>query len=137
MIPCISSAAITYFGDWRCSIGQLTGEVAISDVEAFGRFARVLGENFADKANSIFADFPLPVEPDVTFARMSTESIDLILVAPRSRVRFYLSSGIKISFNDLASDLFKIHTNVVLAAFGVYYLSQIPGEICTTLLSPG
>jgi len=118
--------AITYFGDWRCLIGQLTGEVAISDVEAFGRFARVLGENFADKANSIFADFPLPVEPDVTFAQMSTESIDLILVAPRSRVRFYLSSGIKISFNDLASDLFKIHTNVVLPAFGVYLLVPDP-----------
>ena len=81
----------------------------------------MLGKNFADKANLI----------------MSTESIDLILVAPRSRVRFYLSSGIKMSFNDLASDLFKIHTNVVLAAFGVYYLSQIPGEICTTLLSSG
>ncbi|PLW56731.1 hypothetical protein PCANC_01682 [Puccinia coronata f. sp. avenae] len=121
-----SPQAITYFGDWRCSIGQLTGEIAISDIDAFGRFARVVGENFVDSANSMFANFPLPVEPDVTFARISTDSIDLILVAPRSRVRFHFASGLQFSFNDLASDLFKIHAEVVISTFGIYLLVPDP-----------
>ncbi|KAA1074828.1 hypothetical protein PGT21_022120 [Puccinia graminis f. sp. tritici] len=118
--------ATTYFGDWRCSIGQLTGELAISDVEAFARFASVVGEGFVDKANSMFADFPLPVEPDVTFGRVSTEAIDLIIVTPRSRARLHFSSGIQLSYNDLASDLFKIHTELVVPAFGFYLLVPDP-----------
>ncbi|KAI7958115.1 hypothetical protein MJO29_006332 [Puccinia striiformis f. sp. tritici] len=118
--------AITYLSDWRCSIGQLTGEIAICDVEAFARFASVVGENFVDKANSMFADFPLPINPDVTFGRLSTEAIDLILVAPRSRARLHVSSGVELSFNDLPSDLFEIHTEVVVPSFGVYLLVPDP-----------
>jgi hypothetical protein len=74
----------------------------------------------------MFANFPLPVEPDVTFARISTDSIDLILVAPRSRVRFHFASGLQFSFNDLASDLFKIHAEVVIPTFGIYLLVPDP-----------
>ncbi|WAR54812.1 hypothetical protein PtB15_4B430 [Puccinia triticina] len=127
--------AITYFGDWRCSIGQLTGELDITDVEAFARFTGVVGENFVDKANSLFADFPIPVEADVTFARLSTEAIDLIIVTPRSRARLHCSSGIQLSFNDLASDLFKIHTEIIVPAFGLYLLVPDPrGDMQNTAI---
>lgn len=121
-----SPAAVTYFSDWRCSLGKLTGELAIADIDALARFVSVIGEGFVDKANSLLFALPLPSEPDVTFARMTMATIDLIVIAPRSRARLHLPSGLQLSFNDFASDLFKNHAAIVVPTCGVYLLVPDP-----------
>ncbi|MBW0473043.1 hypothetical protein O181_012758 [Austropuccinia psidii MF-1] len=114
--------AITYVGDWRLKLGKLTGQVAAEDMRAFANFFDSLAEGFTDKENALLADLPLNPNPDATFARLTSERVDLILLTSRCRTRLHLPSGLHVFFHDLCSDSFKSYLEIIIPLFGLYIM---------------
>lgn len=61
----------------------------------------VLGFNYGDPFNAPDATFELPLDPDVTFLKVTLPGVDLTLKDANSSVNVSLPSGLLLDFNDL------------------------------------
>ncbi|CAH7677657.1 hypothetical protein PPACK8108_LOCUS12834, partial [Phakopsora pachyrhizi] len=118
--------AVAYLGDWKIEIGNIVGEVAVQEFEDFERFAKTIKDGFVDQFNSLMADLPQASPPDATIARLETKAIDLVAISPRTRARLHLPHGFQLLFNDLCSDSFQTHLELVVPLFGAYLLVPDP-----------
>ena len=88
-------------------------DLAIPDFNALLRVGRAFALNYADKDNTLPADYSLPVDPDVTFLRVDMAGLDATVHSGEgTNVNLTLPHGLRLSLDDLAEDNWLSHIQV-------------------------
>ncbi|KAI0314094.1 hypothetical protein OF83DRAFT_1165342 [Amylostereum chailletii] len=115
----------TYVCIWDVSLGDIQGSLSFIEASIADAALNTLAANFKDPFNVPAAEFALPVDPDVTFLKVSLGAIDLIWETDRAAVQISLPEGLSIDMNDLAGKTYRKVTSL-----------RLPKAMCRLLQRP-
>ncbi|KAG1054268.1 hypothetical protein G6F43_003711 [Rhizopus delemar] len=91
----------TYLCHYELDIGRITGEVKPSFLLGLACFGQSFAYNLIDEDNAVPPELRSASLPDVTFAKVSVQEIDVCLVSLNSATNIQLSDGILLEFDNL------------------------------------
>lgn len=86
------------FGSVRALLSALEGRIALAALDVF----RV---NYVDLPNAPASDFGIPIDPDLTFMKLSVKTLNVTLLAGSAAVDVDLPCGLSVHSNDLQGRL--------------------------------
>ncbi|KAH9839543.1 uncharacterized protein C8Q71DRAFT_517238 [Rhodofomes roseus] len=92
----------TYVCIWEIHAGSLKASLSAYQARLLSAVGSSFGLNFSDPFNAPAKDFALPVDPDVTFIKVSLGSAFLIWLAADSAIEMAFPEGVRFDSNDLA-----------------------------------
>ncbi|TFK54421.1 hypothetical protein OE88DRAFT_1676060 [Heliocybe sulcata] len=116
----------TYICIWEIHVGKVKGLVTAPEVQIIGSAAEAFGLNFLDPLNSPAAEYALPVDPDVTFLKVSADAGVLVWLAGNSALEIRIPQGLSLNTNDLAGELHRKVTTL-----------RLPGAVVKAFKSSG
>ncbi|GAA5960722.1 hypothetical protein JCM21900_000512 [Sporobolomyces salmonicolor] len=118
----------TYMCIWSFYIGTIVGSVPPSFLQALSRAGSAVATTFADGDNALAPDFTVPLDPDATFLTVDIHSIDLAIRGQATAIQLYLSEGIDLRFDDLASAPFLKHISIDVPTLTLRALAPLFGR---------
>ncbi|KAI6121684.1 hypothetical protein F5141DRAFT_529930 [Pisolithus sp. B1] len=86
------------FGSVRALLSALEGRIALAALDVF----RI---NYVDLPNAPASDFGIPIDPDLTFMKLSVKALNVTLLAGSAAVDVALPRGLSVHSNDLQGRL--------------------------------
>ncbi|KAG2364907.1 hypothetical protein BDR07DRAFT_1557955 [Suillus spraguei] len=91
----------TYVCVWEITIGPVKALLTSHDARILLASMNAVRLNYTDLANAPATEFGVPVDPDVTFIRFSTNHVDVTWSAGATAVNLSIPSGFNVHTNDL------------------------------------
>lgn len=91
----------TYLCHYDLDIGRITGDVKPSFLLGLACFGQSFAYNLIDEDNAVPPELRSPSLPDVTFAKIYVQEIDVCLMSLNSATNIQLSDGILLEFDNL------------------------------------
>ncbi|KDQ57525.1 hypothetical protein JAAARDRAFT_69639 [Jaapia argillacea MUCL 33604] len=93
----------TYLCIWEIQLGSVRGALSLTDTRVLSSAGSAFGVNFGDPFNTPATEYAVPLDPDVTFVRVSVHSVDVTWLAGNAALHINLPSGLRMDSNDLAT----------------------------------
>ncbi|KAI9251058.1 hypothetical protein BY458DRAFT_559573 [Sporodiniella umbellata] len=91
----------TYLCHYDLDIGKITGEVKPSFLLGLACFGQSFAYNLIDEDNSVPPELRSASLPDVTFAKVYVQEVDVCLMSLNSATNIQLSDGVLLEFDNL------------------------------------
>ncbi|KZT28945.1 hypothetical protein NEOLEDRAFT_1057065 [Neolentinus lepideus HHB14362 ss-1] len=104
----------TYVCIWEIHVGRIKGLVTALETKIIGNAADAFTLNFSDPLNTPAAEYALPLDPDVTFLKVSVDAIAFVWLAGDSALEILVPQGLSLNTNDLAGKLYRKVTTLRL-----------------------
>ncbi|KAG9008371.1 hypothetical protein FRB90_008947, partial [Tulasnella sp. 427] len=92
----------TYLCIWEIRIGDVKGILSPQLTKALAQAGAAMSLNYTDPLNAPDPEFELPLDPDMTFLKVSIQSTDVVLKDLDAALHIKLPQGFRLDFNDLS-----------------------------------
>lgn len=76
-------------------------------VTALSQVGRALSVTYTDSLNAPDPEFELPLDPDITFLKVSLQSVDIVLKDGEAALHLKMPHGLRLDYNDLAGGTYR------------------------------
>ncbi|KAG8952761.1 hypothetical protein FRC04_003684 [Tulasnella sp. 424] len=97
----------TYLCLWEIKVGDCKGVVSPQFVTALSQVGRALSVTYTDSLNAPDPEFELPLDPDITFLKVSLQSVDIVLKDGEAALHLKMPHGLRLDYNDLAGGTYR------------------------------
>ncbi|KIO30015.1 hypothetical protein M407DRAFT_20877 [Tulasnella calospora MUT 4182] len=116
----------TYLCLWEIKVGDVKGMISPQFVTALSQVGRTFSVNFTDSLNAPDTVFELPLDPDITFLKVSLQSVDIVLKDADAALHLKLPRGLRLDYNDLAGKTYQKVMSLRLPLFQAQNLLRSP-----------
>ncbi|KAJ4483345.1 hypothetical protein J3R30DRAFT_3834330, partial [Lentinula aciculospora] len=110
---------ITYVCLWEIHLGSIKASLSAYEASVLQAALRSLGTNFTDPLNAPADQYQTGVYPDLTFVKLSLESVEVLWRAGRAAVLASVHKPLNIDHNDLGGQSYKKLTSIRLPHLSV------------------
>ncbi|OBZ68136.1 hypothetical protein A0H81_11866 [Grifola frondosa] len=97
----------TYVCIWEIHIADVKAVLSVHEGRLLSAVGTSFGLNFSDPLNAPAKEYTLPTDPDVTFLKVSLDSLNVVWVAGNAAAELSLPDGLRIDSNDLAGNSYR------------------------------
>ncbi|KAI9437708.1 hypothetical protein H4582DRAFT_1957102, partial [Lactarius indigo] len=117
--------AAAYVCFWELNFGAMKGLLSAPQGRTLQSAIDAFTMNFKDPINAPAAEFALPLDPDVTFLKISVASMELTWSAELVSVHLHVPQGLRMASNDLAGNNYQKVTSFTVPKVTVRFLHAL------------
>ncbi|KAH7874742.1 uncharacterized protein C8R40DRAFT_1171340 [Lentinula edodes] len=110
---------ITYVCLWEIHVGGIKASLSAYQATVFQAAVRALGINFTDPLNAPADQYQTGIYPDITFVKVSLETVEILWKAGCATAHVSVHKGLKFDYNDLGGQFHKKLTSIRLPHLSV------------------
>ncbi|CAO3600899.1 unnamed protein product [Absidia cylindrospora] len=118
-------ATSTYLCHWELDVGNVKGELKPSFLMGLSSFSKTFVYNLIDEDNMVSLNSaPQTSCPDVTFATVQVQQVEVYLMTQNSSTQLHLQKGLRLDFDNLINEKYNQRIGLQLPAITVTCLAN-------------